>query len=78
MSSVSVSSISYRRRGQLGKTPGKDRETDKLTYPAIFGVEKSKQLEKELAEQAIEALSDFGEQADMLRQLVLLLLERTG
>ena len=63
---------------QLGKTPGKDQKTDKLTYPSIFGVEKSRQLEKELAEQAIEALSDFGEQAEMLRQLILLLLERTG
>lgn len=62
---------------QLGKTAGKDVKAGKLTYPAIFGLERSKALEKQLADEAIAATEQFGQKADILRQLALSLLERT-
>lgn len=62
---------------ELGKTAGKDEKADKLTYPKILGIEKSRQLENKLAQEAIESLKPFGAEADILRQLAMMLLERT-
>ena len=62
---------------QLGKTAGKDARTAKCTYPAVVGMEKSKELENKLANEAITALQMFGERADNLRHLAMALLERT-
>ncbi|MHC4394748.1 MAG: polyprenyl synthetase family protein [Planctomycetota bacterium] len=62
---------------QLGKTAGKDFKAGKMTYPALLGVEKSKQLAKKLADEAIATLEPFGPKADTLRQLALALLKRT-
>jgi geranylgeranyl pyrophosphate synthase len=62
---------------QLGKTAGKDTEQGKLTYPAVFGLEQSRKKADELANQAAEILEPFGEKANMLKGLVLALLNRT-
>jgi len=62
---------------QLGKTAGKDAKAGKATYPAMVGVEKSKQLAKKLADESIAALESFGSKADTLRRLAAALLERT-
>jgi len=62
---------------QLGKTAGKDARVAKCTYPAVVGLEKSKELAKKLADAAVAALLPFGPKADTLRQLALALLERT-
>lgn len=62
---------------QLGKTAGKDAEQGKLTYPAIFGLEQSRKKADELANQAAEILEPFGKKANMLKGLVLALLNRT-
>ncbi len=62
---------------QLGKTAGKDAAADKCTYPAVIGLEKSRQLESKLADEAIAALEPFGPKADTLRQLAAALLKRT-
>ena len=61
----------------LGKTAGKDAKAAKCTYPAILGIEKARQLEKKLAEEAMAALQPFGRKADTLRQLAMALLKRT-
>jgi len=61
---------------QLGKTAGKDVRAAKCTYPAVVGIEKSKELEHALAHDAIEALRIFDGRADTLRQLARALLER--
>ena len=61
---------------QLGKTAGKDIKAGKLTYPALIGLERSKQLEKQLANQAIEAINQFNKKATPLRELATALLER--
>ncbi|MBN2129085.1 MAG: polyprenyl synthetase family protein [Sedimentisphaerales bacterium] len=61
---------------QLGKTAGKDERAAKCTYPAVVGIEKSKELERALAHDAIEALRRFDQRADNLRHLARALLER--
>ncbi|MDT8300661.1 MAG: polyprenyl synthetase family protein [Sedimentisphaerales bacterium] len=61
----------------LGKTAGKDAKADKCTYPAVVGIEKARELEKKLAEEAMAALTPFGRKADTLRQLAMALLKRT-
>jgi len=62
---------------QLGKTAGKDAKAAKCTYPTVLGMEKSRQLAKELADEAVAALGPFGKKADNLRKLAMALLERT-
>jgi geranylgeranyl diphosphate synthase type II len=62
---------------QLGKTAGKDAKAAKCTYPAVVGIEKARELEKKLADEAVAALGPFGEKADTLRQLAMALLKRT-
>jgi geranylgeranyl diphosphate synthase type II len=62
---------------QLGKTAGKDAAQGKLTYPALVGLEKSKQLAQKITADAIAALKIFGKNADTLRQLAHVMLDRT-
>jgi len=61
---------------QLGKTAGKDVAAAKCTYPAIVGIEKARELERTLAQEAAAALEPFGDRADILRQLAVVLLDR--
>lgn len=53
----------------LGKAVGRDAELAKATYPAVLGVEPSRQRAKELVEQGIETISQFGDRAERLRQI---------
>ena len=61
----------------LGKTQGKDHDNDKPTYPALLGMAGAKQKAQELHEQALESLSSFGSEADLLRDLSLYIIERS-
>jgi len=61
---------------QMGKTAGKDEKATKCTHPAIFGLQRSKLLEQELARKSVAALEDFGPEAELLRELPIALLER--
>lgn len=61
---------------KLGKSVGKDRQQKKLTYPMVFGLEKSRQMACEAVERAIESLSIFGDEANMLKALARFVLER--
>ncbi|MHC4551620.1 MAG: polyprenyl synthetase family protein [Planctomycetota bacterium] len=61
----------------LGKTAGKDAEQGKLTYPALVGMEKSREIFEQLTSEAVAAVQDLGPDADILRQLGLELLNRT-
>lgn len=61
----------------LGKTAGKDAKAAKCTYPAIVGLEKSKQLGKKLTDEAVAILEPFGKRAETLRNLAIALLKRT-
>jgi geranylgeranyl diphosphate synthase type II len=62
---------------QLGKTAGHDAEQGKATYPAFFGVEKSRVLANEAAERAVTALAAFDERAEPLRTLARYIVSRT-
>jgi geranylgeranyl diphosphate synthase, type II len=63
---------------KLGKTAGKDSQQGKTTYPSVIGMERSKKIASEIAEQAIAELNDFDSSADTLRQLALELVKRTN
>jgi farnesyl diphosphate synthase len=60
----------------LGKTQGKDRDHNKPTYPALLGLQGAKQKAQELHEAAIDSLSGFGPEADLLRALSLYIISR--
>ena len=53
----------------LGKTAGKDIAQQKATYPAVYGLERSHQIAKELADKGIAELDPYGERADRLRTI---------
>lgn len=60
----------------LGKTPGKDAEQDKATFPALIGVEASHERLRALSQAMEQALSGFGNSAGPLRTLARLAVER--
>lgn len=61
---------------QLGKTAGKDVAVQKATYPAIVGLEKSRQIAAKLTDKAFAALKTFKGRAVALEALAQYLLQR--
>jgi geranylgeranyl diphosphate synthase, type II len=61
---------------QLGKTAGKDVASEKATYPALFGIEKSRQKAASLLKASSKALERFQLRGDALRALAKFLIER--
>jgi geranylgeranyl diphosphate synthase type II len=62
----------------LGKTAGKDIAQQKATYPAVYGLERSHQIAKELATKAINELAPYAGRASRLREIAeFLVLRRT-
>jgi geranylgeranyl diphosphate synthase type II len=61
---------------KLGKTAGKDQEQQKITFPAVFGLERSRQMAEQERLNAHAALRDFDGRADRLRQLADLVVQR--
>jgi geranylgeranyl diphosphate synthase type II len=53
----------------LGKTAGKDQAQEKATYPALYGLEKSRAIAAELEAKALSELAPYGDRAAHLRQL---------
>ena len=60
----------------LGKTQGADQALNKPTYPALIGLEESRQAARELVDQALGALKGFGSEADLLRWVARYIVER--
>ena len=60
----------------LGKTAGKDVLQKKVTYPAVHGLERSKQMAADYIRQAKTALEPFGMRADRLKELAEFLVSR--
>ncbi len=54
---------------KLGKDIGSDLDRDKVTFPAIYGLDKSKEMAQRTCKKAKEALSIFGEEAKALKDL---------
>jgi geranylgeranyl diphosphate synthase type II len=61
---------------QLGKTAGKDTRSQKATYPAIVGLEKSRKIAENLTGKAFAALKFFKSKAVALEALAEFLLKR--
>jgi geranylgeranyl diphosphate synthase, type II len=60
----------------LGKTAGKDQATEKVTWPAVFGIEQSRRDAARLIEEAFAALAPYGGRADNLKAVARYLVER--
>ncbi len=60
----------------VGKRVGKDSSRGKLTYPGLLGVEESQRRAARLIEEAIGALTPFGEAASDLASLARYVVER--
>jgi geranylgeranyl diphosphate synthase type II len=61
---------------EMGKSVGRDAEQGKVTYPAVFGLEKSKEIQSALVDRAIESLKSFKDRADPLRHIARYIIER--
>jgi geranylgeranyl pyrophosphate synthase len=61
---------------KLGKRARKDSDHGKWTYPALLGVDGSRDHARRLADSAVAALAPLGPRADRLRALAWHLLER--
>ncbi|GAA3760561.1 polyprenyl synthetase family protein [Terriglobus aquaticus] len=62
---------------ELGKTAGKDTATEKATWPAVFGLEASREQAASLIRDAFTELDEFGPAADNLKAIANYLTERT-
>ncbi len=60
----------------LGKSAGKDQAAGKATYPALFGLDRSRAQAARLTARAREVLRVFGARADRLREIADSLLAR--
>lgn len=60
----------------VGKTLKKDKKQHKLNFVSIYGVEKAREIAKNLIAQAEELLIPFGQRADKLKMLSRYLLDR--
>jgi len=60
----------------LGKTAGKDAQQQKITFPAVYGLETSRQMAEEECKRAHQVLSIFGDRAARLHELADLIVRR--
>jgi geranylgeranyl diphosphate synthase type II len=60
----------------LGKTAGKDAEQGKITFPAVYGLERSKQMAEDECTRAHDALGSLGERARRLHEIADLIVRR--
>jgi len=60
----------------MGKAVGTDELREKSTYPALLGLETSRQFAKNLVDEALQALAVFDKEADPLRALATYIIER--
>src|SRR5436190_14626205 len=60
----------------LGKTAGKDAAQKKITFPAVYGIERSREMAEEERLAAHAALQTFDNRAKRLRELADLVVRR--
>jgi geranylgeranyl diphosphate synthase, type II len=60
----------------LGKTAGKDEAQQKITFPAVYGLERSRAMAEKERLSAHQALRHFGEGAARLRQIADFIVQR--
>ncbi len=62
---------------QLGKAAGSDAAMRKLTYPAVYGLEHSRELASRAVHSALKALDNLPDDTDWLRSLAWFTIERS-
>lgn len=60
----------------MGKPVGSDEARQKMTYPALLGLEEARRVEKGLVDEAVEALARFDSSAEPLRHLAAYIIQR--
>ena len=60
----------------MGKSVRSDEKKRKITYPAVVGLNRSKQIQSELIEAAIECLEIFDQRAEPLRKIAHFIIRR--
>jgi len=60
----------------LGKTAGKDATQGKITFPAVYGLERSHEMAKTECERAHRVLEPFGDRAQRLREIASHIVQR--
>ncbi|MCK0141439.1 polyprenyl synthetase family protein [Aliiroseovarius sp. F20344] len=60
----------------VGKAVGKDQDAGKATFVSLLGLDAAKSRAKELVNQACDALSPYGEDADTLREAARFVIQR--
>jgi geranylgeranyl diphosphate synthase, type II len=61
---------------QIGKDAGSDEARGKATYPALVGLAESKKRAAELVKMALDALADFDDKAEPLREIARYIVDR--
>lgn len=61
---------------KLGKTTGKDAAAGKLTFVRVYGLEQAEALASKTSQEAIDSLAMFGAEADFLREIARVTVER--
>jgi geranylgeranyl diphosphate synthase type II len=60
----------------LGKTAGKDAQQQKITFPAVYGLEASRQMAEEECQRAHQVIETLGPRAARLHELADLIVRR--
>lgn len=60
----------------LGKSSGKDAAAGKMTFPSLYGLEKSREMSAYWTDEAIRSLRMFGTKGEVLRLLAEMILRR--
>jgi len=63
-------------RRAMGKEIGSDKVRGKITYPSVFGITESRNIQKRLIDQAIDSLNIFDNRAEPLRKLARYIINR--
>ena len=62
----------------LGKTAGKDAQQKKITFPAVYGIDRSREMAEQECLQAHLSLQMFDDRAERLRELADLIVHRNA
>lgn len=55
---------------ELGKTPGKDEASGKVTFVSFYGLQKAKELALNETKKAVEAITPLGEKFKVFVEIV--------
>ena len=63
---------------ELGKTAGKDATSNKATYPAHFGIDRTRELARKIRDEAVIAISHLDKKGQILKGLADFIVDRTN